>query len=191
MTKKPTKPVAYTKLFAERMQREGRLGEFRKRIKQLGDTEGLKYGQAFRKLMPEFGYEGAQKERELERQWIAGLDYERAMAFLPDSAPADVETQWVKSHPAMVRKIFSDNPEEKIRLTSADLYFAPHGRCPSKAAAVMLARLANSDKAIDANLAAGVKKAVMGEASASAKQDEAIVDDGLEEIRRMIKETTG
>jgi hypothetical protein len=183
---KPSTQVSIKRLFAERMRREGKDREWKACIKKIQTEQNLQYSQAYVKAMPLMGYEGPERERQHEREWIQGMDVERAMCYLPPMSTPEVENNWVLAHPALNRKQMSD--DGKVKIAAWDLFFAPHGRCPSMRAANKLIAWANDSKEMRANLAAGVKKSETNDGSKTAKEAETLEDDGLEELKRLLGE---
>jgi hypothetical protein len=192
--KSQTGAISIKQLFRERMGREGKSAELKAAVKAVMKERNLKYGQAIPEAMRRMGYEGPEKERQHEREWIQGMDYERAMCYLPKSATPEVENNWVKSHPAMTRKNLASrddgtiDADGRVKISACDLFFAPHGRCPSMGAAVKLVTWANNSKALDTNLAAGVKKSEQSDGGEAAAKSETVKDDGIEELKRLLDE---
>jgi hypothetical protein len=115
---------------------------------------------ATHRTMEEMGYQGAAKERELAAAYeeeqktkeVAenpikallerGAGFDEAFQILPDQAPISVETDWIRSHPAMIR---SDRgiKAERVLISAKDILGPPHGPAPSKAAVVRLQHFVN------------------------------------------------
>jgi hypothetical protein len=182
---KPKTAISIKQLFRERMGREGHAAEFRAAVKKVMQLRNLKYGQAVPEAMRNMGYEGPERERQHEREWIQGMDVERAMCYLPPSASPEVENDWVLAHPALNRKNLTDN-NGKVEIKAWDLFFAPHGRCPSMRSANKLIAWANDSKEMRSHLAAGIKKTET--TAEKGKPSDEVKDDGLAEVERLLNE---
>jgi len=62
----------------------------------------------------------------------------RAIADLPPTASYEVEFDWIRSHPAIMRLCFSTDATAKISLTIDDVVNSPNGKPPSQAAVYQL-----------------------------------------------------
>lgn len=74
--------------------------------------------------------------------------YQEVFAKLPNTAPENVEYDWIRSHPKMSRA-YDVEPEQRsaIKFGVRDLLYSCNGPCPSKAAANALKRwVLNPDK---------------------------------------------
>lgn len=186
------------KLFCLRMKRDGRFQEFQTRYRELKPTFGNK---AKATAMREFGYINAQVERAAAMQYertLAARDaskrnaamrgphaFEVAFAMLPDTAAPKTEMDWIRAHPAMMRKIRAKDTIATIQLTAQDVLSPPHGQAPSKSAVLALQHWANKPDEFFKMLMTEHKK--NSEAAASAeKKVESVAD--LQEVERMLME---
>jgi hypothetical protein len=160
------KPDPVTKLFAVRMEREGRAAEFRARIKAVMAADGSTFTPARYKVMREFGYVSPKEERKIDAEFrrtaqaavekkveekIFGevreekriLDFEQSLIGLPANASPAVELDWVRAHPALCRLARMEGEKKEVVITADDVLRAPHGKAPSRAAVNMLQDAAN------------------------------------------------
>jgi hypothetical protein len=194
-------------LFCDRLKREGRYKDFMARVKAYMAEHSLRWGQALRPVMIEFGFESPKKEKALAAQWEAecttyGVDLkirkhitkldegirldniEDIISRLPSCANPSVEMDWIRSHPAMCRRKL--NPQaDQIKIMPEDLLHAPGGKCPSAAAALMLINYADAPAEFFKQvLTEHKKKTEGGEASQTVEgpADWAELEKQLEEI---------
>ena len=197
--RKNGKKMSVRAAFGERMKREGRYKEWMARAKQIAQENGRGLGNSLWIAMKEFGYEGpktewnkywdwveqerdkTQREKEQVKAERKDMDWNAAIAELPDSAPTSVEMNWVRAHEAMTR-IYRSPKGESIVITADDLLGAEHGPCPSKPAANLLQNYVNRpDKFFDMVMTEHKKKTDGGEGSS-----EVVEDAGTEDIERML-----
>ena len=110
------------------------------------------------------------------------LDLEEAVKTLPDKAPIQDEIDWIRSHPAMVRKARLKDAEENVLIDSNDILRPPHGRAPSKSAVYALQHWCNVPNKFFEMILSEHKK--ITEDSAQAKA--AAKDTGIDEIESML-----
>lgn len=82
--------------------------------------------------------EQAVAEKSEEEKFVA------AISQLPTTAPYDLEFDWIRSHPAIIRMCLTENINKKIRLTVDDVINPPNGKAPSQAAVYQLINAANA-----------------------------------------------
>jgi hypothetical protein len=150
-----------TELFTFRLEREGRLIEFREACRKK-EAQGVSRAIAERDTRRTYGYLGVFGEREhyanhlrvartvddrakknLEQKiTYANRKYkniEEALAGLPSKADPHEEIEWVRAHPMMGRHAsFTKKLDQSIALKVEDVNEAPHGPCPSRTAWNML-----------------------------------------------------
>lgn len=156
MNNEAKKPDTLPKLFEQRMDREGRIKEYRARVKAVMD-DGLMYNQARRQTMKEFGYAGPDAERALndeyerakrnavEREILGEVreetrvrTVEEAIDLVTSTASPACEIEWVRAHPAMSRQARQRDKTKPVNVTADDILYAPHGPAPSRSAVNML-----------------------------------------------------
>lgn len=67
-----------------------------------------------------------------------------AIRNLPPTAPYDQEFDWLRSHPAMIRRANSAIGSKNVKVTADDILDSPNGKCPSQAVAYQLVNAANA-----------------------------------------------
>jgi hypothetical protein len=208
ISRKEAKRLTIRKLFVERMKREGRDKEWYSILKQVKQETGKKYGQVAWEAMRRMGYEGPDKERQLYQEYIEHGEktklqrqveaqrqrikeeqitdeFEQAFLTLPDKAPIYVEINWIRAHPAMVRRAQARNKLKDILLTKEDILFTPQGPAPSRAAVVALQHWVNHPQQFYKELLSEQIK--HKEDKEGTKIDK---DIGLEEVRRLLQQVT-
>lgn len=192
------------------MKREGRQKEFFATLKRIKTETGKSHGTAIWAAMKELGYENADRERALEREYLDNLHksaeqreqekiavevaevsrlrtFEEAVASLPDKAPVSDEIDWIRAHPAMARKSRQRDKMADIVIEAEDILSAPHGQAPSKAAVFQLQHWANCPHEFYKQILGEHKKKSDGEAG-GAKAGE--VEDDLSEVDRMLRQVS-
>lgn len=112
-------------------------------------------------------------------------EFEAALATLPANATKARELEWIEAHPAMMRhsRMKATGKEGPVIITAADVLDAPHGVCPSRAAAVQLQHWANnSTKFFEQIMSEAKKKSSDGAGSAI----EGEVEDDLSEVEGLL-----
>ena len=197
------KQSSVRKLFVERMRREGREQEWHTTVKAVMEETGKRFGQAAWEAMRRMGYEGPEKERQLHQEFLKKgqksklrqqIDREReeireekseedfawAIRMLPDKAPASTEIDWIRTHPAMIRRT-RRNSLKDILITPEDILCAPNGVAPSKAAVSALQHWANCPHEFFKQVL-GERTKLPEETRSSRYEDEP----GSQEIRRLL-----
>lgn len=198
----PEKRKSPTRLFTERMEREGRGIEFRDRVRARMVAEGKDWNQVSSHVMYEMGYLGPKYERELENLRLARQEaatkrtieetlcgqvlaeaslsaFEDAVATLPPTANPDVEVEWVRAHPAMSRLNRLPEGTTRVEITAEDVLLVSHGKAPSRSAVNLLCDAASRpDKFWDKWLA-GKRKTDPAAVGAA----QTVADDGLVSVR--------
>lgn len=198
-------------LFVERLKREGREKEWFDTLRRIKDEEGLLFGQASPKAMRELGYESVEKERNMEKFRLRNLhkeaeqieaeeqqqkfseqvrvkDFEAAVATLPDTATAQSELDWIRSHPAMGRRARSKQKTQDIVLSIDDVLNPPHGKAPSKSAVYALQHWANQPTEFFKSLLSEQKKQTEDGGHSGQQRGG---DAGLEEVENLLREISG
>lgn len=199
-------------MFRDRMKREGRGEELNAAIREVCKEHGLSYQAALQIVMPRMGFVNTEteiriyrehrkrlfasagetefaEETALERARTEEGELAEAMASLPANAPKSRELDWIEAHPAMMRS--SRNKangygSNTVQITADDVLNAPHGPCPSRAAAVQLQHWANnSTKFFEQIMSEAKKKSSDGTGSGGAGAEGAVEDD-LSEIQDLI-----
>lgn len=201
----PTKD-SVTKLFVNRLTRQGRLDEWRSTLANVQAETGKGFGQAKWIAMKKLGYVGPDDERQRHEQWLAGEQakadaaaeqaagsnatliecdeaFESALAQLPLKADRQVENDWIMGHVALTRRARSSDKDAPVRLTGNDVLCASHGSAPSRAAAIRLQLFVDNPDELSKALTAPVKR---DDGSESGKDDEVIEDPGIEELKKML-----
>jgi hypothetical protein len=190
-------------LFADRMRREGRYNDFKSRMDAYMQEHGVRWGQAVKKVMGEFGYISPKDERQKAAQWEAdclvhGLkerkgrkafdeeirldSIELIIAQLPPTALPSVEMDWIRSNIALVRRAL--NPaQETVKIFPEDLK-----GCPSRAAAIMLINSADDPGDFFKQVLSEHKKKTEGGVVEGAKAESPA---DMEELRRQLEEIKG
>lgn len=201
------KKITIPLMFAERMKREGRYRAFQDEIKRLKAETGKGFNHVKWAAMRNMGYTTADRERELlaehertlhktsmekerekiqaeikEEQKIASFD--EVVRSLPDSSSHAKEINWVRAHPAMVKKNRQKDKSKEVEITAEDVLCPPHGPAPSKAAVYMLQHWANNPNEFFKQVLSEHKK-VSGEDEEGGK---GVADVGLAEVERLLKE---
>lgn len=178
------------------LEAEGKLEAFETRIREVMAERNQTYHQVEHEIMVEFGYKSADEERAKAQQREAanrlaykkpGERFEDAVRTLPDNAPTRVEIDWIRAHPAMMRRARSATGDEHVILDHRDVLYTDHGPAPSKSAVTMLQNWCNKPQEFFKGLLAEQKKA-SGEGSQNAKTEE---DISVEEIDRVLAEVRG
>lgn len=113
-------------------------------------------------------------------------EFERALSQLPSNAKKWQELEWIEAHPAMMREsrmraIGKDGP---VVITAEDILNAPHGVCPSRAAAVQLQHWANNSVKFFEQIMSEAKKKSSDGSGDEKKSGE--VEDDLSEIEGLL-----
>lgn len=204
---KPPKKKSPKVLFIERMRREGRGKEFHANLKRIQAETGKGYAHASYQAVVEMGYKGPAEERAIHEKYLQNLhktaaeiqrgeeqeamweeqavhDFESAMRSLPNTAPPQVELDWVRAHPAMMRKNRSNDQMKMLTLDVNDILSPPHGKAPSKSAVAALQHWVNHPIEFFKSVLSEHKKLTEAdEAKAQASKDV-----GVEEIERLLDE---
>lgn len=201
--------------FRLRLEREGRLKQFKDRVKELNSqpnpATGKKWGYSQTKWVAarEMGYTIPELEHRLHQEWEAAEKakqkqevaeelvgdwkdaetFEEALRTLPVRASEQVETDWILGHQAMTRKARSRNNLDPVLITSYDILDADHGPCPSRAAAIKLQHWANKPDELYKALTGAVKKG--SDTNDGTRDSESDSDPGKAEIERFLKEVGG
>ena len=205
-------PVA--QMFRDRMKREGRGEELNAAIREVCEEHGLSYRAALQVVMPRMGFVNTEteiriyrehrkrlfasagetefaEETALERARTEEDELAEALATLPSNAPKARELEWIEAHPAMMRS--SRNKANgygtnTVQILADDVLNAPHGPCPSRAAAVQLQHWANnSTKFFEQIMSEAKKKSSDGSgAGGSGGTGDGAVEDDLSEIQDLI-----
>lgn len=206
----PRAEPSVEQMFEDRMLRENRWEEYKKAREDIGatipqETEPLQRRLRGRKVksaaMKQCGFEDAAKEKALYRQWkeyterikpaqeagATAKTFDEAHKTLPTSADTQVENEWVRAHPAMARKSRLDDQSKRVIITGSDLLNAHHGPCPSKGAANKLQYWANKPEKFYEAQTHPMKK---GDDAATEKDNEVVIDDGIDELERAYKALT-
>jgi len=167
--------------FAFRLERMGKLHEYRSMVKRLKKETNMRQLDCEKKGQAEFGWLGSEQERLTYAQHLserrgAGLKdnhahnareryarkknrtFEQLVAKLPANADPIVEMNWIKSHPAMTRKARAKN-NDKILINEDDILNSSSGSAPSRAAAQQLQHWANSPDQFFKDILSETKKA--------------------------------
>lgn len=206
-----TRGIPGTLLFKLRMRREGKWAAIAADMK--ARCQMNKPGeQNWLKILQQHGYEGPDREREhlweLEKRKFLGAaetvlgewadersrqmideEYERVFSELPDKAPIRDELDWIRSHPAMSRKL-RQMTDEPVLLTADDLTRSPNGPCPSKSAANRLQNWANNPEGFEKLLLSEDKKKSEDQ-SGNGNQAGAVKDLGIGDIDAMLASMGG
>lgn len=201
-----TRGVPGTLLFKLRMQREGKWPAIKADLEKRCLVGG--FGEAsWMQIFRDHGYAGPAVEREhlweLEKRKFLGAaesvlgewadersrqmideEYERVFSQLPDKAQISDELDWIRSHPAMSRKLRQGN-DEPVLLTANDLQNSPNGPCPSKSAANRLQNWANNPEGFEKLLLSEHKKKSEDQSGSSEKSG-AVKDLGIGDIDAML-----
>lgn len=155
------KPDTLPKMFEHRMEREGRIKEYRARVKEVMD-DGLMYNKARHQVMVEFGYPGpvaeralaaehaAAQRREVEREILGEVreevrirTFEEAIELVTSTTSPAAEIEWIRAHPALSRLDRQKDKTKPVDITADDILYAPHGPAPSRSAVNQLIHWAN------------------------------------------------
>jgi len=194
-------------MFKDRMEREGRLPELRAVVREKMQETGMGYNAALQAVRGYFGFVNTETELRLYREHRKNIllsaaetedvvqgAYERleseeraffaALATLPANAPKAREIEWIEAHPAMMRSTrnkANGYASNVVNITADDILRAPHGPCPSRAAAVQLQHWANnSTKFFEQIMSEAKKKSAEGSSSSGPAVVE--VEDDLSEL---------
>jgi len=198
----------YRQLFVERMKREGRGKEWFRLLKEEMAATGKQHGAIVTVVMRKMGYVSADDEREREARYLDGLktsavldevkgligamkedvvlEFEAAVATLPDTATAQAEIDWIRAHPAMARMNRTQDRISNVLITAEDILSPPHGPAPSKGAVYALQHWANHPTEFFKNLLSEQKKA-----TDSGGPNGTIGGDDLSEVERLLIEVGG
>lgn len=197
-------------LFEDRLRHDGRFDYYLQAIKD-EVAKGVERERATKIVSDRFGRLAKSKEEQLYRQRLAekvtldnarkaeslrelrrleGMktDYDKALEGLPPVAPAGVELDWIRAHPAMSRlSRMEQNGEEEpwVRLTAADILKPKHGPAPSMGAVHGLQHWVNRPAEFFKSMLAEQKKgptAKSGGASGEAEDE----DGGLDELNALL-----
>jgi hypothetical protein len=167
--------------FEFRLERLGKLHEYRAMVKKLQKETNMRLLDCQKKGQAEFGWLGSEQERLTYAQHLGerrglGLkdnqaasareryarkknrSFEEMVAKLPANADPIVEMNWIKSHPAMTRKARAKN-NDKILINEDDILNSSSGPAPSRAAAQQLQHWANSPDQFFKDILSETKKA--------------------------------
>ncbi len=124
----------------------------------------------------------AEERRELE----AEREFEDALVTLPPNAPKSREIDWIEAHPAMMRqsRMKATGKTGPVLITAKDILLAPHGPCPSRAAAVQLQHWANNATKFFEQIMSEAKKKSSDGAGGAGTEGE--VDDDLSEVEGLL-----
>jgi hypothetical protein len=197
-------------LFVARMKHEGRHDEWKQTLVDVQAETGQGFGQARWEAMRRMGYVGPDDERQKHASLITGqqikqvtvqngvpdgigevpgaITFEDALNELPTEADPRVEIAWIRNHPAMARKARSSDSAQPVIISAADILNPSHGGAPSRAAAIQLQNWAENPTEFNKQFAGLVKKTDGGD---TGKDLDIVVDDGLDEVRRLLKEVVG
>jgi hypothetical protein len=152
---------------------------------------GYKSAAATRKQYQELVREDAKQQDSAEALESAS-ELEQAllgMTDLPHVASPSLEMEWVRGHPAMMRKDLMAGTKEKIiRITPADILAAPHGLPPSRSAVSQLISWVNRPAKFNEQLL-GVNKKSEYVGDMGAKENEG--DLTMQEVRELISQFAG
>lgn len=205
VTVKP-RPLSTRRLFVARMIRSGREQEWYATVKKLQAETGKQFGAISMQAMQAMGYEGPDREREIDAAWQAEEraklktplqvqlaeiraervieTFEQALASLPDHAAVQDEMDWVRAHPAMFRKSRNTDKTKDILITLNDILHAGCGPAPSRSAVVTLQHWCNCPHEFFKGMLSEHKKITEEEA----KKNNAQRDVGIGDIERLINE---
>ena len=204
LTRDPKTEPPVPQMFRDRMKREGRGEELNAAIREVCAEHGLSYQAALQIVMPRMGFVNTEteiriyrehrkrlfasagetefaEETALERARTEEEELAEALASLPANAPKSRELDWIEAHPAMMRS--SRNKangygSNTVQILADDVLNAPHGPCPSRAAAVQLQHWANnSTKFFEQIMSEAKKKSSDGTGSGGAGVEGAVEDD--------------
>lgn len=203
---KPPQKQVGKHLFTIRMEREGRIKEYRRRIQEEMSANDLMYEPARKKVMAEMGYVDTKTERKLALEREAKLaknaikneqdeireeraisNFEEAIATLPLRCPISQELDWIKTHPAMARKNRRKNGTEQIMITANDILYTSAGKAPSQQAVYSLQNWANRPEKFYEMLMTEQKK--KSEDSDAAKGMDSDAD--IAQVERLLREVPG
>lgn len=112
--------------------------------------------------------------------------FESALLSLPANAPKARELEWIEAHPAMMRqsRMKATGKTGPVLITAADILDAPHGVCPSRAAAVQLQHWANNSTKFFEQIMSEAKKKSSDGSGGSGGESE--VEDDLSEVEDLL-----
>lgn len=180
----------YEELHKKFMEEDGRWGaESRTRwavMKAMGYEEGT--ANKWRKRYFEtFGFDEDEIGAEQAREAVSELEKTLASIALPPVASPALELEWVRGHPAMMRKdLKGENDRTPVRLTPEDILQAPHGPPPSRSAVNQLVNWANRPDKFNEQLLGVNRKAEYIGTDAAAKEE--AEDMSLHEVRELLKQ---
>ena len=182
----------------ERLKSEGNYEACIAKSKQLMAAKPMEMSAAIKLAAMEFGYVSPEDERRIwdekrENEIRLGIvrthpdgtpiTFEEVVANLPDKASVKEEIDWIKSHPAMMRKSRMKDKLTEIAITIDDLLML-NGKCPSKSAAVQLQNFVNKPaEFFKATLSENKKISEKGGNEQAAQRDK-----GLDEIRALLED---
>ena len=183
---------------SERLTREGRYSDYINRAREIMAAKEIKMSGALWEAAKDFGYTGPEEERRLweehnKKELASGsekvrpdgslFNFEEVVANLPDKASVKEEIDWIKSHPAMMRKIRAKDKNLEI-IVSVDDLLSLNGKCPSKSAAIQLQNFVNKPgEFFKATLSENKKISEKGGNESAAQRDK-----GLDEIRLLLED---
>jgi hypothetical protein len=204
--------VSLQDMFQALMVNEGRGDEYKTLHEQFIELDG-RWGAESRTrwdVMREMGYEkgdakslrrrynelcggdGGKQQEEVVQAQVAAYDLEKTLAEMTDLPPVAspaLELEWVRGHPAMMRRdlqVQIGNKVLPVLITPEDILAAPHGLPPSRSAVYRLVNWANRPDKWNEQLLGVDKKAEFVGMDATTK-DEA-EDMTLQEVRELLKQ---
>ena len=205
-------PQTLNELFEHRLVRSKRYDEYKRRLDErlvgVASSDGPARGTITKTLQREYGLQTMVMEVERFKLWVEDEDarimeqegkldpdqtLSEVLKYLPPVARTDVELDWVRSHPAMMR--FARSGGDPVLITAEDLLTEGVMECPSKSAANMLQHWAN-DPAGFQKLLMSEQKKQQGNGTTTARKkagkgepqpESSVEDPGVDEIRRMIQ----
>lgn len=206
-SEQPPKKDGVRKIFLKRLEREGRLKDWYKTVREVQAETGKQFGRIVYQAMARMGYESPEREWEIHEKYLADekaklktptevlreeireerrlQNFEEALATLPPHASIEDRVKWIGAHPAMSRRARSKNPMQDVVLTVADIY-AAHGTAPSQSAVHDLQHWANHATEFYKTTYASAKKASEEQSGTGVGTK----DVGIDEIERLLAEVT-
>jgi len=156
-------------VFADRMDWEEKLEEFREETRVGQKEHGLPYAKARTRAQKLFGKKSAPEERALywkreasrkkqeRKKRLKGKSMTDLFALYPASAELDEELNWVKGHPKLMAKVRGDvNEDGKVIIDISDIINCEEPP-PSTGAVIMLQNAVDNPQAFYKDLLKNVK----------------------------------